>query len=65
MYLSGETIGMCVGGIACSVLVGRLVGGLGLSGLFSTLVSVIVSSGLEVVLRFSANRSNENVFWLN
>lgn len=41
---------MCVGGIACNVLVGRLVGGLGLSGLLSGLVSVIVSSGLELAL---------------
>lgn len=50
-YLSGETIGMCVGGIACSVLVGRLVGGLGLSCLLlSLLVSVATSSCLEVVL---------------
>lgn len=61
-YLSGDTIGMCVSGIAFSVSVGRLLGGLGLSGLFSVLVSASVSSGLEVVLRFSANRSNGNVF---
>lgn len=39
-YLSGDTIGMWVGGTACSVPVGRLVGGLGRS----ELVSVIVSS---------------------
>ncbi len=54
VYLSGETIGICVGGNACSVSVGRLVGGLGLSGLLSVLVPVIVSSGLEVALGFSA-----------
>lgn len=52
---------MCVGGTVCSVPVSRLVGGLGLSGLLSILVSVIVSSGLEVALRFSENRSNGNV----
>ena len=63
-YLSGETIGICVGGRACSVLVGRLVGGLGLSVFLSVLVSVIVSSCLEVALRFSAQRSNEHVLWL-
>lgn len=56
LYLSGDTIGMCVGGIVCSVSVGRLVGGLGLSGLLSVFVSVAVSSGLEATLRFSANR---------
>ena len=60
-YLSGETIGMCVGGMACSVLVGRLVGGLGLSGLFSKSVSVAASSALEATLRFSANRWNGNL----
>lgn len=52
---------MCVGGKLCSVSVSRLVGGLGLSGLLSVLVSVIVSSGLEITLRFSENRSNGNV----
>lgn len=61
IYLSGETIGMCVGGTVCSVSVSRLVGGLGLSGLLSILDSVVVSSGLEVTLRFSENRSNVNV----
>lgn len=45
-----------MGGIACSVSVGRLVGGLGLSGLLSVFVSVIVSSGLEVALGFSAKK---------
>lgn len=49
MYLSGETIGMCVGSMACRVSVAKLVGGLGLSGLLSELGSVVVSSGLEVV----------------
>lgn len=63
VYLSGETIGICVGGIACSLSVGRLVGGLGLSGLLSVLVSVIVSSCLEAALRLSANRSNWNVYF--
>lgn len=57
-YLSGETIGICVGGRAWRVLVGRLVGGFGLSGLPSVVGSVIVWSGLEVTLRFSANRLN-------
>lgn len=55
--LSGETIGICVGGIVCRVSVSRLVGGLGRSGFLSVLVSVIVSSGLEVAFRFSANRT--------
>lgn len=57
VYLSGETIGMCVGGMAFRVSVARLVGGLGLSGLLSKF-SVIVSSGLEVALRFSVSSAN-------
>lgn len=48
-------MGICVGGKACRVSVGRLLGGLGLSGLLSVLVSVIVSSGLEVTVGFSVN----------
>lgn len=61
--LSGETIGMCVAGIACSVSVSRLVGGLGLSGLLSALVSVSASSALEVAFRLTANRSEtRNLF---
>lgn len=57
--LSGETIGICVAGIACSVSVSRLVGGLGLSGLVSVLVSVVASSGLGVALRFTAKNSKK------
>lgn len=56
-YLSGETIGICAGGKACRVSVGRLVGGLGLSALLPAFVSVIVWSGLGVAI--SANRSEE------
>ena len=58
VYLSGETIGMCVGSTACRVSVARLVGGLGLSGVLSELVSDIVSSCLEVAVRFSVNKGN-------
>lgn len=62
--LSGETIGIFVGGIVCSVSVSRLVGGLGRSGFLSVLVSVIVSSGLEVAFKFSANRTKtRNCFY--
>lgn len=47
--LSGETIGICVAGVASNESVSRLVGGLGLSGLLSLLLSsVVVSSALEV-----------------
>lgn len=63
MHLSGETIGICVGGMAHSVSVGRLVGGLGRSGLFSVLLSDIVFSCLEVALRFSASKEKWKCFW--
>lgn len=55
--LSGETIGICLGGRACKESAKRLVGGLGLSAFVSDLGSVIVSAGLGVTVTFSADRS--------
>lgn len=52
-HLSGETIGIGLGGRAWKVSARRLLGGLGLPALGSDLGSVIVSAGF----RFSANRS--------
>lgn len=56
--LSGETIGIGLGAEACKVPVRRLEGGLGLSALGS----VIVSAGLRVTVRFSANGSKPETF---
>lgn len=55
--LSGETIGICLGGRACKESARRLVGGLGLSAFVADLGSVIVSAGLGVTVTFSADRS--------